>query len=151
MKKKSSTTLALSAALLALMLTASACSDNNNNGNAGSSGTPAVTASATPDGGNANPSGDPATEEPSGDPSAEPSGDAGAQEMSGEYVGLGDGHSIEIKTADGPTVFQVSPEISDKVDPWEEGTKVKFTYTEETLDVNGEKVKQYTIQSIDKQ
>lgn len=150
MKKKSSTTLALSAALLALMLTASACSDNNNNGNAGASGTPAVTASASPNG-VASPSGDPASGEPSGDPSSEPSGDAGAQETSGEYVGLGDGHSIEIKTADGPTVFQVSPEISDKVDPWEEGTKVKFTYTEETLDVNGEKVKQYTIQSIDKQ
>ncbi len=136
MKKKSSTTLALSAALLALMLTASACSDNNGNAGTTASGTPAVTASASPD---ASQSADPAN------PNAE------ANEMTGEYVGLVDGHSIEIKTESGPTVFQVGPEISDKVDPWEEGTKVKFKFTEETLDVNGDKVKQYTIQSIDKE
>ncbi|MFC5531632.1 hypothetical protein [Cohnella yongneupensis] len=144
MNKKNSTTIALSAAVLALMLVATACSNNDGNAKPTPSATPSVTASAAPDESAASP-------EPSVEASAEPSEAPEVKSVTGEYVGLIDGHSIEIKTADGSTAFQISPEISDKVDPWAEGTSVKFEYTEDTLDVNGEQVTQYTIQSIDKQ
>jgi hypothetical protein len=137
MKKMNSTTLALSAALLALMLTATACNnDNNAEPSPSVMPSPTVTASASPDAVEASPSAEPANAE---------------QEGTGEYVGLADGHSIEIKTADGSNAFQISPEIEAKLDQWAEGTPVKYQFTEETIDVNGEKVTQYTIISIDKQ
>ncbi|MFD0671457.1 hypothetical protein [Cohnella sp. GCM10027633] len=142
MKKKNSSTLALSAALLALMLMTAACSDNDNGSNGTPSATPSVSASASPDA-EASPSA-PASSDASANPSE-------AQEAVGEYVGLIDSHSIEIKLEDSTVAFQVSPEIADKLDPWESDTPVKFTYTENTVDVNGEKVTQYTIESIDKQ
>jgi len=138
MNKKRGTTLALSSAVLALMLIASACSNNNDNVEATTSAAPTVTASSTPAPGE------------SASPDA-PSEDAQTDFVTGEYVGLIDGHSIEIKTADGSTVFQISPEIADQVDPWAEGTKVKLKFTEQTIDVNGEKVTQNIIQSIEKQ
>lgn len=138
MNKKSSTTLALSSAVLALMLITAACSNDNgnsNNANATPSASPTVTASA----------------ETGGESSAEASANPETHEAVGEYVGLIDSHSIEVKMEDGTVAFQISPEIAEKVDSWESDIPVKFSYSENTIDVNGEKVSQYTIHSIDKQ
>ncbi len=138
MNKKRSTTLALSSAVLALTLLATACSNDNgnsNNANTSPSATPTVTASA----------------ETGGESSAEASANPETHEAVGEYVGLIDSHSIEVKMEDGTVAFQISPEIADKVDSWESDIPVKFTYSEDTIDVNGEKVSQYTIHTIDKQ
>lgn len=146
MKKKNGSTLALSAALLALTLMTAACSDNGNNSNASPSGTqsasPTTSASASPSG---SAEASPEASEATANPESE------ANEAVGEYVGLIDSHSIEIKMEDGTVAFQVSPEIAEKLDPWESDTPVKFLYTQNEVDVNGEKVTQYTIVSIDKQ
>jgi uncharacterized protein with LGFP repeats len=151
-KKKSSTTAALSAAVLALMLLTTACSTNNNNNtnasnSSATSPAPTVSASATPDPEEPAPS--QTAEEPTASEEPAPSEDDSF--VTGDYVGLVDGHSIEIDTEEGPKVFQVSPEIEDKVGPWEEGTPVKFHYKEQTVDVDGQKVKQYTIEFIERQ
>jgi len=140
MNKKSSTTLALSSAVLALMLLTAACSNDNNtnhsnNASATPSASPTVTASAD--------TGEQSSEETPAAPET--------HEAVGEYVGLIDSHSIEVRLEDSTVSFQISPEIAEKVDPWDTGTPVKFDYSEDTIDVNGEKVSQYTIHSIDKQ
>jgi len=137
MKKTNRTAMAMSVAVLTLALIGTACS-NNNNANSSPSASPSVTASPSA-------SGATATE------SANPSASSETYTATGEYVGLQDSHSIEITTDKGPAGFQVSPEIAEKVDTWEDGTPVKFEYTAETLDVNGEKIVQNTIISIDKQ
>ncbi|REK63220.1 MAG: hypothetical protein C6P35_14745 [Cohnella sp.] len=72
-------------------------------------------------------------------------------ESTGEYIGLMDSHSIEIKTENGPTPFQIDAATAEKLSDWEQGTPVKFQYKEEKLDANGEQVKQNVIVSIDKQ
>lgn len=138
MKKRNSTTLALSSAVLALMLIAAACSNDKGNVEPATSATTTAEANSTP-----------APSETASD--AEPSEDAQNDYVTGEYVGLIDGHSIEIKTAGGTNAFQISPEIAEQVDPWAEGTKVKFIFMQQTIDVNGEKVTQNMIQSIEKQ
>lgn len=136
MKSNKKTTLALSVAVLALALTA--CSGNNSESSPSASASPAASASPT-------------ASAPAETPSASPSASAEALIAEGEFQGIVDSHSIEIKTGDGTTVFQVSPETVEKVTPWEPGTKVKFAYTEESLDVDGQQVKQMTITTIDKQ
>lgn len=130
--KRTHRMVALSAASLMLALALSACSDGNNGSPSPSS--PSPTSSVAPETGSASPSAAPET-----------------QASSGEYVGLIDGHSIEIKTANGTEVFQVDPQIEEKITDWEEGAKVKFQYTEAELEVDGEKVKQSTIVTIDKE
>lgn len=140
-KRKNSSTLALSAALLALMLMTAACNDNGTLSKATPSATPTTSASASP-------SGEVAPED-SNEASADPESET--QEAAGEYVGLIDSHSIEVKMEDGPVAFQVSPELAEQLDPWESNIPVKFRYTEQKIDVNGEQVVQYTIVSIDKQ
>ncbi|MCD9024043.1 hypothetical protein [Cohnella silvisoli] len=137
MKKNNKTAMVMSVAVLTLVLMGTACS-NNNNSDASPSASPSVSAS---------PSASSAPETESASPSASPE----VQNSTGEYNGLQDTHSLEIQTADGPTAFQISPEIADKVEPWKEGTKVKFQFTEEMLDVDGKEVKQLTIVSIDKE
>ncbi len=135
-KKNNKTAVAMSVAVLTLVLMGTACSNNNNaesSPSASSSVSASPTASAAP-----------------GTETASPSASPEAQISTGEYVGLQDTHTLEIKTENGPTAFQASPEIVEKVSPWDEGTKVKFQYTEVTLDVDGEKIKQLTIQVIDK-
>ncbi|MFC5469247.1 hypothetical protein ACFPPD_10995 [Cohnella suwonensis] len=137
MKKNNKTAIALSSAVLALLLMGTACS-NEKNSNASLSPSPSVSAVPTV------PS-SPDSSEALATESASPSASPETVESTGEYSGLQDGHTIEIVTDQGPTAFQVSPEIADKVDPWESGTKVKFQYK---TDENGE---QLSIVSIDKQ
>jgi hypothetical protein len=136
MKKNNKTAMVMSIAVLTLVLMGTACSNNNN-----SDSSPSASALATisPSGGVAPETG-----------SASPTGAVDAQNATGEYVGLQDTHTLEIITGNGPTAFQISPEIATQVDPWEEGTKVKFQFTEEILDVDGKQVKQLTLVSIDK-
>ncbi|WP_027087704.1 hypothetical protein [Cohnella panacarvi] len=141
MNKKRSTTLALSSAVLALMLITAACS--NNDGNANPSNNANVTPSPSPT--------VTASSETGGESSAEPSTAPETHPGEGEYVGLIDSHSIEVKLEDSTVAFQIGPEIAEKVDQWESGTLVTFTYSENKIDVNGETVTQYTIHSIDKQ
>lgn len=134
--------LALSTAVLALALTA--CSGDNAESSPSPSASASPTTSASP---TASASASAAVESPSASPSASQE----AKITDGEFVGVSDTHTIEIKTEEGATSFQVSPEIVEKVTPWEEGTKVQFQYTEETVDVDGQQVKQRTITTIDKQ
>ena len=121
------------------MLITAACSNNDGNANPSHNATPSpsptVSASAE--------TGEESSEEPSEAPEVHPA--------EGEYVGLIDSHSIEVKLEDSTVPFQIGPEIAEKVDQWESGTLVKFTYSENKIDVNGETVTQYTIHSIDKQ
>lgn len=140
MKKHNKPAMAMSVAVLTLVLMGTACSSNNNNSVPSSS--PSLSASPSP---SSSASVAPETE------SASPSASAETLSGSGKYVGLQDSHAIEITTDKGPAGFQVSPEIAEKVDSWEEGTPVKFQYTSEKLEVNGEKIDQNTIVSIDKQ
>jgi hypothetical protein len=137
MKKNNKTTMAMSVAVLTLVLMGTACSSNNN-----SDTSPTASSSVL-----ASPSSIAVQETESASPSASPE----VQNSTGEYVGLQDAHSLEIKTENGPTAFQVGSELAAKVEPWDEGTKVKFQYSEEMLDVDGQKIKQLTIVSIDKQ
>ncbi|WP_239614777.1 hypothetical protein [Cohnella mopanensis] len=137
-KKHSKTAMAMSVAVLTLVLMGTACSSNNSNSTPSAS--PSSSASSSP-------SSSGALETESASPSAEPE----TITDSGKYVGLQDSHSIEITTDKGSMAFQVSPEIAEKVDLWEEDTAVKFQYKTETLEANGEKIEQRTIVSIDKQ
>jgi hypothetical protein len=129
--------LALCVAVLSLVL-ATACSKDNN-GAPGASESPSASPSASVT---------PAPESPSASPSAVT---PEVIESTGEYIGLMDSHSIEIKTENGPTPFQIDAATAEKLSDWEQGTPVKFQYKEEKLDANGEQVKQNVIVSIDKQ
>jgi hypothetical protein len=136
-RNNNKTAMVMSVAVLTLVLMGTACS-NNNNTEASATSSPSISASSS------------ASAAPES-ASASPTGSPEAQISTGEYGGQIDGHSIEIKTADGPTAFQISPEIGDKVSSWEPGTSVKYQFTEDTLDVDGKQVKQFTIITIDKQ
>lgn len=145
MKKRKKSTLAWSAAALALALTMTACGNAENGGSAGS-GTSNPTSGPTAD----------ATSSPSASPTS-PEGESPtasaspqAQTASGEYVGLSDGHTVEIKVDGVSTAFQIDPDTMDKVSLWESGTPVKFQYTEQTLESDGQQVNQLTITVIDK-
>jgi hypothetical protein len=132
--------MAMSVAVLTLVLMGTACNNANNNANSSPSASPSVSASPSP-------SASAPTESEVASPSASPE----IIDSTGKFVGLQDNHTIEITTDKGPTAFQVSPEISEKVGSWKEETPVKFQYKSEILDANGEKVDQLTILSIDKQ
>lgn len=134
MKKNNKTAMVVSVAVLTLVLMGTACSNNN------SDPSPSASSSIS-----ASPSASPASED------ANASANPEALSATGEYGGQIDGHSIEIKTDAGPAAFQISPEIGEKVSSWEPGTKIKYQYSEETLDVDGQKVTQFTIHSIDKE
>lgn len=130
MKKNNKTAMVMSVAVLTLVLLGTACNNNNN----------APSASPTL--------------------SASPSATSGTvtegivpevQEGTGEYEGQVDNHSIEIKTEAGLKVFQITPEIGEKLSSWESGVTVKYQFTEETLDSGGQSIKQLTIVTIDKQ
>ncbi|WP_373230172.1 hypothetical protein [Cohnella sp.] len=132
MKKNNKTAMVMSVAVLTLVLMGTACS--NNNTDSSPSASPSLSAS------------------PSMSAAPETEGTAPVvHEGTGIYVGQGDTHSIEIKTEAGPTAFQIPPEIGDKVSSWESGTAVKYQFTEEIVDSGGEKIKQPTIITIDKQ
>lgn len=123
-------TLAWSAAVATLALSIAACGGGQ------------------PDGSNSTPPSSPSL--PAKSPTHSPTDTVGAKTGEGEYVGLMDPHSLEIKVDGQPTPFQIDPELATKLSDWEAGTKVKFEYTEEELDVNGQSIKQLTITSIDK-
>lgn len=132
--------MAMSVAVLTLVLMGTACS--NNNSNSSPSASPSTSASPSPSSVSSE-----APETASASPSAEPE----TTTETGKYVGLQDSHSIEVTTDKGSMAFQVTPEIAEKVDLWEENTSVKFQYRTETIEANGEKIEQRTIISIDKQ
>jgi hypothetical protein len=127
--------LIVSAALLILTLAGTACSRG------GGGDSPAPSASTGPSAS--------VTSAPS--ESASPSASPEVLSGTGEFVGLADGHSVEIKTDSGPTAFQIDPDTEELVSDWKEGTKVRFEYTEKTIDSNGETIKQYTLMKIEKQ
>lgn len=137
MKSPKMKTLALSAACLALALTITACNDDKaNTANQTPSPSSSETAIAPP-----------ASESPSASPTAEETDVLTAE---GEYTGMIDGHSIEIKMDGQATAFQVDFDTADKLSDWEMGTRVKFQYSVKNLDVDGEQIQQLTIESIDK-
>lgn len=137
MKKHHMKKVALAAACLAFALTVAACSSSKANNavqSPGPSASPSETASAPP-----------ATESPS----ASPDDAEGVKSGEGEYTGMMDGHSIEIIIDGQATPFQIGFDIAEQVSDWEMGTPVKFQYTEQQLDVNGEQIKQLTIIKIE--
>ncbi|BBI32076.1 hypothetical protein [Cohnella abietis] len=136
MKKNKKTAMAMSVAVLTLVLMGTACG-NNNSGSSSPSASPSLTASPSASG---------ATETESASPTAS----AETLNGTGEYSGLQDTHTIEIKTDNGATAFQISPEIAEKVDSWTEGDPVVFQYTEAVLDTDGNTINPLTIISIDK-
>jgi hypothetical protein len=144
MKKQTGKTLAWSTAVLTLMLIGTACSGGNNDSTASSS--PSASQAASPAAA-ASPSAS-ASASASASPSASSSPEM--KTATGDYQGLSDPHSIEIKVDGQSENFQISPETADKISSWEAGTKVSFQYTEQDLDVDGKKVKQLTITVIDK-
>jgi ABC-type oligopeptide transport system substrate-binding subunit len=133
MKKRNKTALTLGAALLTVVLMSTACSNQQTTG---SSPSPTSSASA---------SSAPETTNPS------PSASAETISGTGKYVGMQDNHSVEITTAEGPTAFQISPEVAEKIGEWEENTSVKFQYTVEKLETDNGSVEQKTIISIEKE
>ncbi|TJY40929.1 hypothetical protein E5161_14530 [Cohnella pontilimi] len=143
MKKQSSKTLAWSTAVLTLMLIGTACSGGSYN-NSEASSSPSAAAALAPSA-SASPS-----ESPSASASPSASSSPELKTATGEYVGLSDPHSIEIKVDGKSENFQISPESADKISSWENGTKVSFQYMEQELDVDGQKVKQLIITVIDK-
>ncbi|WP_276354920.1 hypothetical protein [Cohnella caldifontis] len=132
-------TAAMSTAILAFALAVTACSGGGKDEAAGASpsgtaSSPATDAASSPTS-SASPSASPETE---------------TETATGDFVGLIDNHSVEIKVDGQSQAYQIDPETAEKVSPWEEGTKVKFQYTKQTLDVDGQQVDQYTITVIDK-
>jgi hypothetical protein len=134
---KSKKAIALGAAALVLLLAVTGCKNANKDDVTASASAPASAASSA----SADPNASPVNASPSAAPET--------TEQTGEYVGQIDGHSIEIKTDKGSVAYQVSPEISDQVSSWDEGTKVKFQSSEIALD--GSDTKQLTITKIEKQ
>lgn len=133
-KNNKRTTTVISIAVLSLLLMGTACSSNNAN-NAETSASPSVSASPSA----------------SSTPSASPSATQDVATDTGEYVGLQDNHTVEIITSEGPTAFQISPEIFEQVAEWDSGIPVEFQYTAVELDANGDIVKPMTIISIKQQ
>jgi ABC-type oligopeptide transport system substrate-binding subunit len=128
-----------SAAILALALTVAACSRGGHQSESGASPDSASSSPATT-----------AESDPAAGSSSSASPETETNTATGEYAGLIDNHSIEIKVDGQPQAFQIDPETAEKVSLWEDGTKVQFQYVKQTLDVDGQTVDQYTITVIDK-
>ncbi|MBJ6361433.1 hypothetical protein ACFOQM_09055 [Paenibacillus sp. GCM10012307] len=62
----------------------------------------------------------------------------------GIYNGLADSHTIEIETADGADSYQFDDKMMEKLNPLEEGDKVKFEYTEKAIQGSSETQKWVT-------
>ena len=56
------------------------------------------------------------------------------KEGTGSYVGMADGHTIEIIVDGEAAAFQLADELREEVELIEEDTIVTFEYTEEQLD-----------------
>jgi hypothetical protein len=142
MKKQNGKILVGSMAVLTLMLIGTACSGGNNNDSAAMSSPAASTAVPSPS----------ASAAPSASASASPSASTSTEDKSasGEFQGLSDPHSMEIKVDGKAETFQIDPKTADKVSYWNVGTKVTFQYSEATQDLNGQKVTELTIKVIDK-
>jgi predicted small lipoprotein YifL len=123
--------LALGAAVIALAVSLTACGSNQPaSSRPASTATPSQAAESSP---------------------VTPTDDKATNTGEGEYIGLMDPHSLEIKVDGQTKPFQIDPELATQLSDWEAGTKVKFAYTEEQLDVNGQTITRLTIQSIEKQ
>jgi hypothetical protein len=142
MSKQNGKILVGSTAVLALMLIGTACSSANNNDSAATSSPSASAAVPSPS----------VSAAPSASAGASPSASNSteAKSASGEFQGLSDPHSMEIKVDGKAETFQIDPKTADKVSYWNVGTKVSFQYSETTQDVDGQKVTEMTIKSIDK-
>ena len=135
-------------AVLSMLLMGTACSNDKDNSNASAVVGPSASASSS-----ATLPADPGASDPAvASPDASPSpSSSDTLEGTGTYNGMGDANSIEIQFNGEPTAFRIDPALSDKLSGWEEGTAVKFQYTETDIQSDGNSLKQYTIVSIDKQ
>lgn len=75
---------------------------------------------------------------------------AGAEVVKGEgeFAGIADSHSIEIKTDSGYLVFQYKEELSEAINKLESDAKVSFSYTVQKLD-DGSGLEQNWLVSIE--
>ncbi|WP_027093192.1 hypothetical protein [Cohnella thermotolerans] len=128
---------ALTVAVLSLLLMGTACSnDNHNNNSAASSPSASAPASVSPS---------------ASDSVSDPATVGETKEGTGTYNGQIDNHSIEIEFNGQPTAFQIDSNVSDQIADWDEGAAVKFQYKENTVEADGQQVKQLTIVAIEKQ
>lgn len=130
MKRKHAKTAAITLALATLVLLMAACGDRANNN-------PGAMPSA------------PATESAAPTASNDPQNNEEPKKGTGEYTGLQDNHTIEIKTENGYEAFQINSDTLNKLDDWESGTPVTYTYTEEPFEDDSGGGMQYTIVTID--
>ncbi len=154
-KRKRAQVIAAGAVLLAVMLTTSACGDskgtspNTTNGQNAVVETPGT--EQLPDKSGVQDSGSLSSENPDASETAKPSAspndnsttnsssnndavDSKAFSGEGVYTGASDSHTIEIKTNDTFSAYQVTEEVAAQVRDIPENAKVKFEYTEKIFD-----------------
>ncbi|OMF38758.1 hypothetical protein BK133_00695 [Paenibacillus sp. FSL H8-0548] len=141
-KRKNKKAVTAGAVLLAVMLAASACGNSSNTNNAAPGNdlqgtvdeTPIV--SQLPDESGvlepdvSSPSPEPTTD--NGGAAEEPAASVKVNE--GTFSGLIDSHSIEVETAAGVIVLQVTDDQSGMVEALSDDAKIKFEYTEKAIE-----------------
>jgi hypothetical protein len=130
-------TLPAMAAAAVLMLALTACSGNSPEAATGENNTPTATASPVP------------TESASPTASSKPADESGVIKGSGTYVGQIDNHSVEIKTEEGPTAFELGAGTETAVESLELDDPVVFEYVEKSV-AGDDTVKQRVLSKLSK-
>ncbi|AZN41517.1 hypothetical protein [Paenibacillus albus] len=130
MKNKLVKNLAIITVVLSLAIVGTACGKSNNNASANASNSNAAAGNNAAADNSASDSA--ATNNSSSTDNAASQADAPVV-MSGVFNGINADKTIEIETGVGPLSYQISAELTDKVSKWEQGTKVKFEYKEDTI------------------
>lgn len=144
--------------LIAAMLATAACGTNNTGNNTpGGNNVPAnneQSQGGVTDPGVAEPDTPetPDTEEPGNDGQTDgQTGEDNAEilQAEGTLTGLVDGHTVEIVTADGADSYQIDEDIASQIADYEPQVPVSFEYWIKEIDVDGEKVAQKWLKSIE--
>ncbi|WP_379160711.1 hypothetical protein [Paenibacillus sp. sgz5001063] len=131
---KSPRALPVLAATAVLLLAITACSDNTP---AEAPVAPSATASASPEQNTASPSPSPVAEpssSPATEPVSSPVGDAQTIHGTGIYVGQIDNHSVEIKTEEGATSFELGAGLEKSLESLNMDDPVVFEYVERSVE-----------------
>ncbi|QYR20667.1 hypothetical protein KZ483_23220 [Paenibacillus sp. sptzw28] len=79
----------------------------------------------------------------------QPPKDTAVSKAEGTYVGQADTHSVEIKTADGTSVFQFDASLAEKVDKIKDNSPVAIEYYSKEYNIEGKNVKQLWLTKIE--
>jgi hypothetical protein len=155
-KKKSRSMHLLIVALIALTALTAGCSSGSNNNPGSEDG--GVTSDGGGNGGQ--PSGnsgltEPGTAKP--DPAQpgnngsenEPPKETAVSKAEGTYMGQADPHSVEIKTAEGTSVFQFDDSLAEKVGKIKDNSPVAIEYYSKNYNIEGKNVKQLWLTKIE--